>query len=80
MNMKIFQVNIFICRISENKNILLKIPKSTKKSKEEIKSFKSFQYYKIHSYNCRANNFFDEIFERCKYALDVEAHFERTLI
>ena len=42
-------------------NILFKIPKSTKKSKEEIKSFKSFQYYKIHSYNCRANNFFDEI-------------------
>ena len=25
MNMKIFQVNIFICRISENKNILQKI-------------------------------------------------------
>ncbi|MGP1428895.1 MAG: hypothetical protein ACTTJX_01520 [Fusobacterium sp.] len=42
-------------------DILFKIPKNTKKNKEEIKRFKSFQYYKIHSYNCSANNFFDEI-------------------
>lgn len=42
-------------------DILFKIPKNTKKNKEEIKSVKSLQYYKIHSYNCSTNNFFDEI-------------------
>lgn len=42
-------------------NILFKIPKKTENHVEEIKRFKSFQYYKIHRYNCDTNDFFDEI-------------------
>ena len=54
-------------------NILFKIPKSTKRSKAKIESFKSFQYYKIYSYNCK--DFLDEIgFNLIKENIDTEAN------
>ena len=54
-------------------NILFKIPKNTENHVEEIKRFKSFQYYKIHNYNCNANDFFDEIgFNLIKENIDTE--------
>ena len=56
-------------------NILFKIPKNTENHVEEIKRFKSFQYYKIHSYNCNTNNFFDEIgFNLIKENIDTEVN------
>ena len=56
-------------------NILFKIPKNTENNVEEIKSFKSFQYYKIHSYNCDTNDFFDEIdFNLIKENIDTEVN------
>lgn len=54
-------------------NILFKIPKSTKRSKAKIESFKSFQYYKIYSYNCK--DFLDEIgFNLIKENIDTEVN------
>lgn len=56
-------------------NILFKIPKNTENHVEEIKRFKSFQYYKIHSYNCNTNDFFDEIgFNLIKENIDTEVN------
>ena len=56
-------------------NILFKIPKNTENHVEEIKRFKSFQYYKIHNYNCNANDFFDEIgFNLIKENIDTEVN------
>lgn len=56
-------------------NILFKIPKNTENHVEEVKSFKSFQYYKIHNYNCNANDFFDEIgFNLIKENIDTEVN------
>lgn len=56
-------------------DILFKIPKNTENNVEEIKRFKSFQYYKIYSYNCNTNNFFDEIgFNLIKENIDTEVN------
>jgi len=56
-------------------NILFKIPKNTENHVEEIKRFKSFQYYKLHSYNCNTNDFFDEIgFNLIKENIDTEVN------
>ncbi len=60
---------------TEINNILFKIPKSTKRNKVKIESFKSFQYYKIHRYNCDTNDFFDEIgFNLIKENIDTEVN------
>lgn len=56
-------------------DILFKIPKNTENHVEEIKRFKSFQYYKIYSYNCNTNDFFDEIgFNLIKENIDTEVN------
>ena len=56
-------------------NTLFKIPKNTENHVEEIKRFKSFQYYKIYSYNCNTNDFFDEIgFNLIKENIDAEVN------
>ncbi|WDF25235.1 hypothetical protein PSC67_01780 [Fusobacterium nucleatum] len=56
-------------------DILFKIPKNTENNVEEIKRFKSFQYYKIYSYNCNTINFFDEIgFNLIKENIDTEVN------
>ncbi len=60
---------------TEINNILFKIPKSTKRNKVKIESFKSFQYYKIHRYNCDTNDFFDKIgFNLIKENIDTEVN------
>ena len=56
-------------------DILFKLPKNSEKHDEEIKRFKSFQYYKIYNYNCNANDFFDEIgFNLIKENIDTEVN------
>lgn len=56
-------------------DILFKIPKNTENNVEEIKRFKSFQYYKIYSYNYNTNNFFDKIgFNLIKENIDTEVN------
>jgi len=58
-------------------NTLFKIPKNTKRDKVKIQSFKSFQYYKVHHYNCNCNtnDFFNELgFNLIKENIDSEAN------
>ena len=58
-------------------NTLFKIPKNTKRDKMKIESFKSFQYYKVHHYNCNCNtnDFFNELgFNLIKENIDSEAN------
>ena len=58
-------------------DILFKIPKNTENNNEEIKRFKSSQYYKVHYYNCdcNKNNFFDDVgFNLIKENIDTEVN------
>lgn len=55
------------------KGIIFKIPPETKGVTEEVKGLKMIQYYKIRSYKCEINNFWDELgFYLVKDNLDKE--------